>query len=391
MKLYYLANIRMPTEKAHGLQIMQMCEAFAQAGAEVTLIVPNRYNTSEMNKIADVWAYYGVEKIFNIERLACIDLFPLGKGTEKLAFYIQTLTYTFMIALTMLFRRADVYYSRDLLTLFALSLLKPRRTLAYEAHQMFNASWSRSLQQQVVRRSGTVVAVTARLMDDLKARGAKHSIVAHDGFQNKRFSNLPDRSAARAQLQLPGDSFIVGYIGRLHTMNMSKGIDKLIDAIVQSARPISLCLVGGPDDMANTLRQRWLDCGLPAERFLAQGHVEPALVPVYLAAFDGCAMPFPDTEHFRYYMSPLKLFEYMAAGRAIISSDLLSVAEVLQDGVNGLLVPPDDVSALTGALQRLYDDPALRTRLADQAQRDAQHYSWRGRADHILNAVQGSH
>ena len=389
-RLFYLANIRMPTEKAHGLQIMQMCEAFACAGVDLTLIVPRRINSAEMSAIDDAWAYYGVDHNFAMTRIPCLDLFrwilpnfpPAAFATEML----RTATYILVMLSYLLFHPADVYYSRDLLTLLVLSLFKPRRAMVYEVHQLMKSPVGRLLQRWCVRRVGLVVAVTARLADDLAARGAKHAIVAHDGYRLERFADLPDRQTARTRLNLPDGATIVGYVGQLHTMSMGKGIDSLIDAIARADRPVSLCLTGGPAAMAETLRSRWLRLGLPADRFLFLGQVEPSVVPVCLAAFDIFAMPFPWTEHFAYYASPLKLFEYMASGGAILSSDLPSTAEVVRDGESALLVPPGNVEAMAAALQRLYDDPALRAQLGAAARQLAPQYSWTARAERILSA-----
>src|SRR4051812_30948237 len=77
MKLLYIASIRLPTEKAHGLQIVQNCEAFADAGAAVTLWVARRFNTAELRAVGDVWAHYGVKRNFVLRRIPCIDLLPL--------------------------------------------------------------------------------------------------------------------------------------------------------------------------------------------------------------------------------------------------------------------------------------------------------------------------
>src|SRR5260221_10739622 len=117
MKVLYLANLRLPTEKAHGLQIMQMGEAFAHTGAQVTLIVAARRNITAMKQIKDIWEYYGVAQIFTVERGLSLDLFGLVPRLDAVAFMIQSLTYTIFLALTLLFRRADVYYSRDLATI----------------------------------------------------------------------------------------------------------------------------------------------------------------------------------------------------------------------------------------------------------------------------------
>src|SRR5262249_42193647 len=152
------------------------------------------------------------------------------------------------------------------------------------------------------------------------------------------------------------DAFIVGYMGRLQTMAMSKGIDHLIDAIASIPdHKISLCLVGGPIETAESLRAYWLEHRLPADSFLLIGHVTPAEVPTYLVAWDVCAMTFPTTEHFAYYALPLKLFEYMAAGRAIVSSDHPATAEVVRNDDSALLVPPENVEALVSAICHLYD------------------------------------
>lgn len=386
MKLLYLANIRLPTEKAHGLQIMQMCEAFAQAGAEVTLIVPNRFNWPALAGIKDMWAYYGVTHNFTIRRIASLDLFKWGPAFERMAFILQTLTYLLVLAMSS--ERADIYYSRDISTLLMLSLFRPRRSLCYEAHQLSVSGFGARLQSWCVRRMGSVVAVTGRLCEDLKARGAYHIMIAHDGFRQERFADLPDSASARAGLNLPADAFIVGYIGRLQTMAMSKGIDHLINAIATIPDcKISLCLVGGPVETAQALRKYWQNRGLSPELFLLVGHVSPAEVPAYLAAFDVCAMTLPTTDHFAYYASPLKLFEYMAAGRAIVSSDHPATEEVVRDGECALLVPPENVAGLADALYRLYADPLLRERLGTAAKQESAKYSWRARAERILQFI----
>lgn len=95
----------------------------------------------------------------------------------------------------------------------------------------------------------------------------------------------------------------------------------------------------------------------------------------------------PWTEHFAYYASPLKLFEYMAAGKPIISSDLPAVAEVVRNRETALLVQPGDVDELADAIKRLYDDSAFRERLGSAAKQESERYSWQVRAERILKAL----
>jgi len=393
MKLLYIANIRMPTEKAHGLQIMQNCEAFAEAGAEVRLWVTRRVNTAEMQMVADPFAHYGVQPLFKLERLSTLDLLPLVPGRTdllaRLIFYLQQGTFLLVALLKSLFAKADVIYSRDATALLFLSLLHPRHKLVYEAHKLAPGKAGTWIQRQVVRRVGTVITVTARLRDDLIKRGADpaRTLTAHDGIRAGRFADLPDQAAARAQLDWPAEACIVGYVGRLQTMAMDKGVGTLIEAL-KDVDGATLALVGGPDDTAEEFHQHWLKLGLPESRFINAGQVAPERVALYLRALDVCAMPFPWTEHFAYYASPMKLFEYMASGRAIVASDLPSTVEVVQHEQTALLYPPGDAPALGAAIARLRDDPALRERLGSAAAREVMaHYTWTARAKAILQQI----
>ncbi len=392
-RLIYIANIRLPTEKAHGLQIMQNCEAFADTGAEVELWAARRVNTDELKAIADVWAHYGVKRNFVIRRIPCLDFIGIVKANLllRLAFYLQSGTFTLLMILRALFTRADIYYSRDPLGLLLLSLIKPRRTLVYEAHMLASGNGGRWLQRRVVRRVGTIIPVTKKLAEDLKALAdvpdSQRFLVAHDGIRKERFLNIPSQAEIRASLKWSEKAFIVGYVGRLQTMSVDKGAGTLIEAL-KSMDGATLALVGGPDDIAENLRRQWIQSGLPAERFINAGQVTPDRVPHYLAALDVCAMPFPWTEHFAYYASPMKLFEYMASGRAIVASDLPSTAEVVQHEKSALLYPPGDVPALSAAIVRLRDNPDLRWQLAENAYADVMaHYTWAARAQAILGKI----
>jgi glycosyltransferase involved in cell wall biosynthesis len=395
-RLIYVSLMRLPTEKAHGLQIMQNCEALAAVGYEMSLWVARRINTPQMRQIQDVYAYYGVQRNFKIVRIPILDLMPLAKGNpqlERLPFYIQVVTYILMLLVRSFFTRADVYYSRDETLLFALSLIKPRKKLVYEAHLFSPTKRGAWLQAQVVKRCGSSIAITPKLRDDLIAqRGADPArvLVAHDGIRAERFQNMPSQAQARQKIGWRKEAFIVGFVGRLHMLNMDKGVGTLIEALAK-IDGVSLALVGGPDEMAATLKKEWLAKKLPPENFLYAGHVPPDEVPLYLSAFDICAMPHPFNPQFAYYTSPLKLFEYMAAQRAIVASDLPGWADVVQHEQQALLVPPGDITALAQAIQRLKADADLRKNLATAAyERVMAQYTWAARAEMIRAFVSRS-
>ena len=396
MKLLYIAPVRLPTEKANGLQIVQNCEAFAEAGADVTLWVARRFNTPEMNRVQDVWAHYGVKRNFALERVACIDLLPLVAGSTgvlaKAAFAIQLASFLLVLLIRALFVRADVYYSRDERVVLLLSVFKPRRSIAYEAHKLSGGGVGGGMQRRAARRAGSVFAVTERLRDDLIGLGTKpgRAFVARDGIRRERFANVPEQVEARRQVGWEDGRFVVGYVGRLQTLGMDKGVGALVEAAAQ-VDGCAVALVGGPDEGAEVLRRRWVELGRDERGFLYAGQVAAERVPLYLSAFDVCALPLPYTHHFAYYASPMKLFEYMAARRAIVASDLLSNAEVVADGDSALLFPPGDVEALADAIRRLKDDAYLRERLAEKAYALVMdNYTWDARARAILLAIEGA-
>lgn len=400
MRLLYISNARLPTVMAHGLQIMQNCEAFAANGATVTLWCARRaIPAAERHLNTDAWAYYGVQRNFDLRRLPCVDFVGLVEREnwlKRLLFYLQLGTFALMVFVAALFTPADVYYSRDPLLVLLLGLIKPRHKLIYEAHRLNNPGMGAWLQRQVLRRCGLTVAVTPPLaagLEKLQANSDSNTkskiIVAHDGIRRARFEGIPDQAAARQQIGWSPDVFIVGYMGRLQTLGMDKGLDTLIDALARLAHPaIVLAIVGGPAEKVQAYRDQWHKRGLPAERFLYAGQVAAEQVPLHLSAFDVCAMPYPWTEFFAYATSPMKLFEYMASGRAIVASDLPAYADVLRDGENALLVPPGDVDALAAAIDRLHQDAVLRAALARQAQTEVlATYTWDARARYILQAL----
>ena len=246
-KLLYISLMRLPTEKAHGLQIMQNCEAFAAADCDVSLWVARRWNKPEMRQIGDPFAYYGVQPNFTVRRIPCIDIFPLfppdGRGA-RFAFYLLLLSYAIACFFPLLLSRADIYYSRDEFILSLLARLKDRRRLAYEAHLFAPSGRGAALQGDVASGVGSVIAITAPLREDLiRERNAEpaRSIVAHDGIRRARFAELPDQSAARREIGWAEEAFIVGYAGRLQMIGMDKGVGNLIDALAAVAGFRGVC------------------------------------------------------------------------------------------------------------------------------------------------------
>jgi glycosyltransferase involved in cell wall biosynthesis len=186
------------------------------------------------------------------------------------------------------------------------------------------------------------------------------------------------RESARAHLNLPASDKLAVYTGHLYTW---KGAGVFAEA-VSKAEGLRGLLVGGRQDDVERMRRTVTENGWRNVEIV--GHVSPSEVPYYQAAADILVLPnSAQAEISRSYTSPLKLFEYMAAGRPIIASDLSSLREILNED-NALLVTPDDPAALAAALHQLLADSALGQRLANRARLDVEAYSWQSRAEQIL-------
>jgi glycosyltransferase involved in cell wall biosynthesis len=175
--------------------------------------------------------------------------------------------------------------------------------------------------------------------------------------------------------------FVVGFVGSLKRWHGLAILMEAFDRLRRAAPQSRLLIIGdGPErsSLETDLRAR----GLSGRAHLT-GAVAPEAVPGLLASVDAAVAPYPALEHF--YFSPLKVYEYMAAGRALVASRVGQLGELLDDGVNALLCPPGDPSALAEALLRLEGDAGLRERLGRAARRTVlRHHTWEAVARRVL-------
>jgi glycosyltransferase involved in cell wall biosynthesis len=371
MKLVYLANQRMPTEKAYGIQIIEMCGAFSRAGAEVTLIVPARRS----HLTDDISTYYQVSGAFQIVRVSAPDFF-LPQPLAGAAFWLKQCISGGILAWRAFRYHADVVYCREEGTALCSALLG--RRVGLEIH---NYSSSRRWIYRLLRALNVrLVCITRTLAQRMLAEGfsAAHVMVAPDGVDAKRFMiSLPQREARR-HVHLPEGMPIAMYVGHFYPW---KGVDVLVEA----ARSMDglVVLVGGTEPDIARFRVRYAGIS----NVMLVGHRPHAEIPRWLRAADILILPNRGEEDIsRFYTSPLKLFEYMSSGTPIIASDLPSIREVLHEET-AVFVPPGDPLALAGAVGDMFRNlPAANVR-AQRALQEVQAYTWFSRAQHILDFI----
>jgi glycosyltransferase involved in cell wall biosynthesis len=199
-------------------------------------------------------------------------------------------------------------------------------------------------------------------------------VVFSNGVDVCRFCPAPSqRVHTRASLGV-NDCTVVLFVGSFYPWH---DVSSLLEAFghVRRTHPEARLLLVGDGAMRPSMERRAADLGLRgAVTFV--GPVPHIEVPSLVEAADIAVVAYPSMKQ-SLWLSPLKLFEYMASGKAIVASSVGQLRQVIRDGCNGLLVPPGDVSALTEAILRLITDDALRLRIGEQARRDAvERHSW---------------
>ena len=377
MKIFYIANSRIPTEKAHGIQIMKMCEAFARAGHEISLLVPKR-----KSHISDeAFAYYGMQKSFDIVYLWTVDLIHWSGWVPKVFAYLQNWSFSWSVQKYLDKNQADLLFTRDELT--ALSLPK-NSEIILEIHNI-----SRILRVKTARlnKLTKIITITRGLKNELVRLGysANRIQVLPDGVDLEKFHPSlapPLKGGEPNSNSVPpprwgrvGGGATVVYTGNLFAW---KGVYVLAEAAKLLPEHEFIFVGGSPNEIEKFKTET------PAKDIQLIGHVPHHQIPGYLAQADVLALPNSEKSAIsKYYTSPLKMFEYMAAGKPIVASDLPSIREVLRES-NCILVKPDDPVALAEGIKKVLQDKELAEKISKQALADVQQYDWSIRAKKIL-------
>lgn len=361
MKLFYIANIRFPTERAHGIQVAHMCAAFARHGVVVTLLVPNRKTIDD-----DPYEYYGVPRIFAIERIPVIDTVRFG----RIGFFFESTIFSYKVARRVWREGGAVIYTREELPLFFL----PRYRAFYEAHQLRRSFFFRWL----IRRARGIIAISHGL-GALMAIGVpeRQVLVAHDGYDEKQFSERISRAEARKRLGLPQGRKIAMYIGGLEKWKGSQTLMSASEELRGSG--IEVAIIGGTEKELTVLRKRY-----PKVNFLgARPYRELSMDQ---QAADILVVPnSKEMELGGLFTSPLKLFAHMASGVALVVADVPALREVVGP-TEAFIFSPDNPRSLAEAIKKaLFPERLSEWKAkAEEAKKKVRRFTWDKRATNVL-------
>jgi glycosyltransferase involved in cell wall biosynthesis len=392
VKIALIAPTHLPARRANTLQVMKMAQAFVRRGHAVQVAVPGLLAPDESADWPALKQLYGLQEQFP---LAWINASRRLRGYD---FAWKSVNWA---------RRqsADLVFTR--LPQAAALASRLGQPAILEIHELPHSAMGKWLLRRFAAGRGArrLVVITNHLLALLQHRFPSldlaivdhpaFALVAPDGVDLDRYASLPEPAAARRwlaeqpeenALHLAADDFVAGYSGHFYP---GRGLQLLLD-LAQGLPAVRFLLMGGePPDVAHLRAQAE---ARHLENLTITGFVPNADLPRYQAACDLLLMPYQKRVagssggDIAGVFSPLKVFEYLACGRPILSSDLPALREVLNDQ-NAVLLPGDDLQAWQQAIQSLQDQPQRRAQLAQRARQDSSRYSWENRAAQILDGI----
>ena len=236
----------------------------------------------------------------------------------------------------------------------------------------------------ILAQADSVLAVSGPLRDYILSLGVAPDKVhiVPNGIDPALFQPGSPDPEARLRLGL-GAGPVLGFVGGLRPWHGVEVLPELLGRLVSRHANVKLVLAGeGPlrGPLEETLRQRGL-----LEHVVFTGALLHEEVPAIVRQFDIALAPYPKLDHL-FYFSPLKIFEYMACGVAVVAANCGQIAEVIRDGETGLLHPAGDLEAMTTACDQLLSRPKQRVSLGRAAARFIQQeYTWRHNAERVVD------
>jgi len=380
LHVLYISPSTLPSRTANAVHVVQQCEGFSQNGARVELLA-RRGSGSPAAARAQVLETYNVA--FTNVRLSTVAL-PVRGAIGALA------AIGLMRAIASRAARPTIL-SRNLYASYGLALAGIPHF--YETHQLGLGRLRRLEHFILTRPFVRTILISAMLKTILEQHHQlrlKDALILHDAAPSGIVRLSQDkRQLARAELLqqagLPPAPFVAGYFGHLYA---GRGLE-VIEAMAAAHGDVPFLVFGGNEADLASHRARAHPQNLHYVGYVPHRRAQKAML-----ACDALLMPYQrsvsigvEGQDTARWMSPMKMFEYMASGNAILSSDLPVLSEVLRHGQNALLVAPDDTGAWIEALGRVRADVGLRDAIGLQAHNDyRQHHTWERRAAAILEA-----
>ncbi len=371
MNIVAITNSRIPSLTANSIQAMKVCDALTQLGHKLTLIAPRETAPASWDELA---SHYGLRHEFDVR----------WRGSAS---WLHRLDFIWRAQMDARRLRPDVIYTW--LPQSAAFAAWRGYSVVLEMHAdvagHFGAWWLKRVWEA---RGHKRLLVTTRALKNALERSTGIVFpdadvrIAPNGADLERYANLPTPPEVRHELGLP-DCPTAGFTGHFYR---GRGME-LLYQLARALPNVHFLWVGGTVDAVAEWRQTL--ASTHTANVTLTGFVENSKLPRYQAAADVLLMPYGRSissssgQDIAEVINPMKMFEYMAAQRAILTADLPSIREVLDESA-AVFCPPGELEAWKAALTALLADAGRRADLAAHARQEAEKHTWLARAEQAL-------
>ena len=374
MKIAVITNSRIPSLTANSIQAMKVTQSLIQLGHEIRMFAPRETDSASRESLM---AHYGLRFVPDLE------LLPSKRHLKRFDFIFHA-------------RRSAKRFGADLIYTWlpqsAVIGLWSGYPVVLEMHAdvsgTMGAWWLRQFWRSNEKK---LMTVTTSALRKALERSAKFQfkddavLIAPNGVELEKYDGLPNPLEARHQLNLP-DGLTVGFTGHIYP---GRGADLLLELAKQMPQ-VNFLWVGGTSELVEFWRGKLTEARMT--NVTMTGFIKHEKIPLYQAASDVLLMPYSRSisassgQDIAEVINPMKMFEYMASGRAIVSADIPSIREVLNDA-NAIFCEPDDVGIWKGAIASLLSNKSRRHELEIQARKDVEQLTWIKRAERIMKSI----
>ena len=373
LRLAYLFDQRLPCTATDTEQVLNTLAALSRAGVDVTLVLPKDWFRADADSQA-LLEYYQVScPRLTVKRLRSLS--PAPRWLMKPAHAVRAAIFGKFNA-----KRYDVFYTRNAPALvMGLFMGLP---MVYETYRPWpiQLRFLRGLFRWAMTHKRFIGGVfhsdfARQTYEDLGVSPQRLKVV-HNGFDPARFSLDPGTEEARVRSEVDAEGLVFAYTGRV---NMKKGLGIVLD-LAERHPDVTFLIVGSEGEGEVESRAARI------ENVIVKPWATYRELPHYLFAADVLMIPPSQGPLARVgnTVLPMKLFQYLAAGRPIFAPRAPDTAELLSDDHNALLVTPDDLESASQGIERLKGDAALRAQLGSGARATSESLSWDSRAQKII-------
>ncbi len=371
MRIAAITNSRIPSTTANSIQAVKVCDALVQLGHEVQMIAPAETEAAAWERLS---GHYGIHHPFGILWL------PSRRALKRLDFvwYAQASARAFKpdLIYTWLPQSAAVASWQGFPVVLEMHADVAGRMGPWWLRRFWSGEGPKRLLVTTQALRVALQKSTGMIFQDASVQ------VAPNGVDLERYASLPTPEQARRRRGLK-EGITAGFTGHFYK---GRGINRLFD-LARSLPWLNFLWVGGTASAVEEWRAKLN--AVRCQNVVLAGFVDNSSLPLYQSAADILLMPYERAvsassgQDIAEVINPMKMFEYMAAGRAIITADLPVIREVLDES-RAVFCPPGDSKSWSRALELLCGDPDRRRDLARSARREVETRTWLARADRAV-------